>query len=431
MSGNYRKINLPEYCKYLAENPISIMDQRKFRTIIKNKIEKRVVRPLTPENFDKIITSEIFTYMLKLYDSYFFNHSLLKFFKENKCALTICYGHKCASVAGLCRLNLKNRCYTIELSPKTFKKAFSKNRIFDIGNINCKNILECILLTFEHELIHALGGCFCYMEHHTNKGPGNWSGKTSPKTGHSKTFMSILYNTFGHKKYTHGLFGRTELSQFNNPEGIKRLKLQLRVGYTISYQVKISGKIMLVYGTITKINRTRIRVKSHSDSKIWNVSILSLKSINGNKLNELLDISNNRYNATINNTPFISENPIKIKHNKKSITPTIVPKKTKLPTKLVIKKSPKKTITPTSPPIKSILPTKLVIRPKRIKYAYNIDKFKKIHRGKGVVKELSPCSFPFKYKGELYNDCLDTGKGAWCATKTKKNKTIDVWGYCT
>jgi len=50
------------------------------------------------------------------------------------------------------------------------------------------------------------------------------------------------------------------------------------------------------------------------------------------------------------------------------------------------------------------------------------------HRSKKIIK--GSCVFPFKFKGKLYSKCLDTGNGSWCATKTKKNNTIDTWGYC-
>ena len=62
-------------------------------------------------------------------------------------------------------------------------------------------------------------------------------------------------------------------------------------------------------------------------------------------------------------------------------------------------------------------------------YDANIyNKYGKPHRSKKIIKGI--CEFPFKFKGKLYSTCLDTGNGPWCATKTKKNKTTDTWGYC-
>ena len=61
-------------------------------------------------------------------------------------------------------------------------------------------------------------------------------------------------------------------------------------------------------------------------------------------------------------------------------------------------------------------------------YASNIDKSGKVHKGKYV--KAGECVFPFRYKNKLYNKCLDTGKGPWCATSIKSKKAIDTWGYC-
>ena len=61
-------------------------------------------------------------------------------------------------------------------------------------------------------------------------------------------------------------------------------------------------------------------------------------------------------------------------------------------------------------------------------YASNIDKSGKVHKGKYV--RAGECVFPFRYKNKLYNKCLDTGKGPWCATSLKSKKAIDTWGYC-
>ena len=61
-------------------------------------------------------------------------------------------------------------------------------------------------------------------------------------------------------------------------------------------------------------------------------------------------------------------------------------------------------------------------------YASNIDKSGKVHKGKYV--KAGKCVFPFRYKNKLYNKCLDTGKGPWCATSLKSKKAIETWGYC-
>ena len=48
-------------------------------------------------------------------------------------------------------------------------------------------------------------------------------------------------------------------------------------------------------------------------------------------------------------------------------------------------------------------------------------------------KKIKPgsCIFPFKYKGKIYNHCLDTPKGKLCATEINpKNGIMTKYGYC-
>ena len=63
-----------------------------------------------------------------------------------------------------------------------------------------------------------------------------------------------------------------------------------------------------------------------------------------------------------------------------------------------------------------------------MEYSTIYDKFGKAHKGKNVV--TGPCIFPFKYKGTMYDNCVDTGKGPWCPTKVKGSKCVDTWAYC-
>jgi hypothetical protein len=40
------------------------------------------------------------------------------------------------------------------------------------------------------------------------------------------------------------------------------------------------------------------------------------------------------------------------------------------------------------------------------------------------------CIFPFRYKGQLYDDCFPTAKGRICATEISlKNRTMTKYGY--
>lgn len=49
-------------------------------------------------------------------------------------------------------------------------------------------------------------------------------------------------------------------------------------------------------------------------------------------------------------------------------------------------------------------------------------KFKKIVPGK--------CIFPVRFKGKIFNECINGHTGKWCATKLTKKGTTDTWAYC-
>jgi DNA ligase (NAD+) len=50
------------------------------------------------------------------------------------------------------------------------------------------------------------------------------------------------------------------------------------------------------------------------------------------------------------------------------------------------------------------------------------EKNKKVKAGK--------CIFPFKYKHQEHNECIDSDKGKFCATSVNKNNTLETYGYC-
>ena len=150
--------------------------------------------------------------MFELYDKYFFGNEITKLSKEMNCMWVICWNNKCTSTAGRqsCKVDTC-KTITLELSSKVFKKSIKMMN--DDGrqfikldqNNKCNSILSCLMFIFEHELVHGLQNCLCPPWMYGKKGPGTWSGKTRPGNGHSKTFMSILNNTFGHMNFTHSL----------------------------------------------------------------------------------------------------------------------------------------------------------------------------------------------------------------------------------
>ena len=57
-------------------------------------------------------------------------------------------------------------------------------------------------------------------------------------------------------------------------------------------------------------------------------------------------------------------------------------------------------------------------------------KTKKLKEGKNV--KLGPCIFPFKYKGQKYNECFKGSHGDWCATEVNpdKDNLMTAFAFC-
>ena len=167
---------------------------------------------ITPQNFKQVVTADKLKYIADQIDLEFFDNKLIETFNKNGCCISFCMGKACGSTAGFCsyRKGVKPEDrveLTVKMMPNVFIKSF-KNvdiKLRAVDNIPCNDILTCFFITFCHELIHGVVFCNCKDYDKTDKGPGNWAGLTRPGNGHSKTFMSILNNRYGHKTFVHNL----------------------------------------------------------------------------------------------------------------------------------------------------------------------------------------------------------------------------------
>lgn len=207
-----------------------------------------------------ILTPESMYKMLDLYDKEFFSSRLLLTLKEMKCCLLICIDDTCTvcpekdkKKAAYVACPADNKTQTIHMLTHKFvdlerrRGTVFEKHIYAGPNIRCRDILECIMLIFEHELVHALVGYFCpslgfvrdteldklsqrssvmpmYVPHsYRNHFEGinkkntvlphfaavwnNWKkeaahkGDVHPADGHSAIFMGILVNLFRHGGY--------------------------------------------------------------------------------------------------------------------------------------------------------------------------------------------------------------------------------------
>ena len=163
------------------------------------------------------MTENILKMMLMDVDFEFFDNKLVKTIEKNGCCLSLCFNNKCTSLAGRCGYMGKQ--LKLEMMNNVFIKSFKNTEIKlrAVDNIPCKDILTCFYLTFCHEIVHGIVFCNCIDYDKTDKGPGSWKGVTRPGNGHSKTFMSILNNRFGHQKFTHNLNTGITVARLESP----------------------------------------------------------------------------------------------------------------------------------------------------------------------------------------------------------------------
>lgn len=258
---------MEDFCKYFAEEKprYTLEEIATKREKVIEMVEGEVGKRITVDNIRTIMTPEIMMKMVDKIDEEFFENKLQRAFSASNCVLSACIENKCVKVAGRCHFQNRvdadgNRCnrIVIKMMSKVFINSFKNTNIKQraVDNVKCSNVLECFVITFCHELVHAIVFCKCNGLGYTNTGPGDWDGITRPGNGHSKTFMSILFNVFGHTKFTHDLNSGMIVREADERE----YKLdELAVGDKVIVNVRIKGqeKSIKFLGLITEIKRQR------------------------------------------------------------------------------------------------------------------------------------------------------------------------------
>ena len=164
----------------------------------------------TSKIMEKLLDGAFLEKLLELYDKAFLGNKARRYADIVKCNIVVCFENRCSKTAGKCwpGKSASESCPTIkiQLSAKVFTLMMKKlkDSTKHAFGCECNNILDCVQLIFEHEYIHAFIDCFCNINRNTDS-IGNYTGETQPDTGHSKTFMSIVHNLFGHTSYLHQL----------------------------------------------------------------------------------------------------------------------------------------------------------------------------------------------------------------------------------
>ena len=249
---------MENFCRYFAEiKPrYTLPEIEKKREKVIRMVEKAVGKRITATNIKKIMTPDLMMKIVDKIDEEFFEKKLISALNAGNCILSACVENRCTRVAGRCHWTqgVGGRCSKLEIKmmSKVFINSFQNTKISQraVDDVKCNDILECFLLTFEHELTHAIVFCKCINWEGTNSGAGNWDGTTRPGNGHSKTFMSILFNVFGHTNYVHHLSHGIKVMAPDENE--YRLD-ELNVGDNVMVKIR-DNKVM---GVITDINRRK------------------------------------------------------------------------------------------------------------------------------------------------------------------------------
>lgn len=189
--------------------------------------------------------------LFDLYDRYFFNGELQKLLGETE--LNLRFG-KATSSAGTCsREGIGGgKCrFDLMISRPIFTSLFTGNQKVEYsGGLECHSQLECLQLTFEHELIHLL---FYLRQIDETHGP---------------LFKADVLKRFGHTGVKHG-FGQEFLA--NPVDNAERAKRTLRVGDIVTTTSKTGPIKYKVVSVNTRKNAVNFKAMSLSDGKIWNV----------------------------------------------------------------------------------------------------------------------------------------------------------------
>ena len=206
------RANANNICDMLCVCSIPKVYQEKTRNdIIENLKCSFQDEIITVSNFSTLINECMLSFIVDEYID-LFGENFVNLLKIKGCNITCAWNNRCTVSAGMCRPKRDN-VICIELSTKVFRKVLKLNETNkgfwpSVGDIDCnENFLRCILLVIEHEFVHLIMQCFCpeCESYLTNCSGLEWEGDFEIPE-HSKTFMTILYNTFGQDTFYHHLF---------------------------------------------------------------------------------------------------------------------------------------------------------------------------------------------------------------------------------
>ena len=197
----------------------------------KRQIIRSQFRGITNDNWKVKINSFFLERLYTLYDQHFFDNKLRKMISERGYRVVMSWDSHLISSLDVQAYVLSNKCDTCkdeegfcdEWGSKCHEiffrfKPTSIARLLESGGSlpsstagepAVTDFLMAIMETFEHELVHVIMTAFCPKETYSDN-QGSWKGTCNASTGHSKTFMTILNNIFGHTEFQYSEAEGTE-----------------------------------------------------------------------------------------------------------------------------------------------------------------------------------------------------------------------------
>ena len=132
------------------------------------------------------MTTEDLNKMFKMYDKIFFDNELNDYLNEKEYVLKFkTNGEPTFTTESIC--SSQSCAYVITFPLEKFKK---KSAI--VAGKFCKDQLECLQRTMEHEIVHLIIFLFCRDENISDQ--------------HGRLYMNMVSGLFGHKDYRHFIF---------------------------------------------------------------------------------------------------------------------------------------------------------------------------------------------------------------------------------
>lgn len=157
--------------------------------------------------------------LFDLYDDVFFGGQILEKVTQDKATLTMSVTtRKNIKFGGMCkRLKKGTRCfYTLHFPATVYISLFNKGeKNLMSGGLTCGDRLDCLQLTFEHELIHLIMFLWKY------EGKGVYS-------AHGKLFQCMLNSYFGQTEFRHSLFAGDVSSHLTRADIYVGMKVKVK-----------------------------------------------------------------------------------------------------------------------------------------------------------------------------------------------------------